>query len=131
MKKKYYRLKLFIPFVTLADIAFLILIFFIITSYSDSGNNLINLPEIKYEIAKYNDNTNIIKFYISKENIIYYKSKKYNIINLKDLKERIKQYRSAIIIADKESKFFIIYKLINLLSEKGYKNIFFMVKRRN
>ncbi len=129
MKKneKKFKINVLVPFVTMADIAFLLLIFLIVTSSIKKTNEFkIDIPE-STQFDKI-ENKNIIEIYITKDANIIYNNK---VIKYKKFKKQLLSGKKCIINCDENINFKLIYKIIELLKSKNYEKVLFSVKRKN
>ncbi len=122
-----YKTKIIIPFVTMADIAFLLLIFLIVTS------SVQKKPAIKISVPESSvfdqiERKGITEIFIDAKERIYFNNET---IELKDLKKFIPENKNCIISADREVKFNKIYKIFNILKEVRYEKITFVIKRKS
>lgn len=126
-KERRYNTKIIIPFVTMADIAFLLLIFLIVTSAVQKKPSVkISLPEAT--VFDQIERKNVTEIFIDAEERIYFNNE---IIDLKDLKKFIPQNKNCFVSADRDVKFENVYKILNLLKRIGYEKLTFAVKRQS
>ena len=123
--KNKFKIATIIPFVTIADIAFLLLIFLILTSSIEQQQNTkVNLPKAavtyKTHEQKYNE------IFITKDNNILYKNR---YISFEKLRNEIVPNKKYIITADKDSSFLQVFKIIHLLTSKNCRKILFTVDK--
>ncbi len=121
-----YTTRIIIPFVTMADIAFLLLIFLIVTS------SVQKQPPIKILVpdsSVFNqiEKKDITEIFITANGKIYYNGRE---INLKNLKNSLPLNGNCVINADKDVDFNIIYDITEILKEIGYEKVSFAVKRK-
>lgn len=122
---KQYKINVVIPFVTMGDIAFLLLIFLIVTS------SIQKLPDIKFQLPqstqfdkiKNNDNLEIL---IDQDNQIYIEEQIYT---LNELQSSLFKGKKCIISADAKASFQLIHNIIDIVKEKNYEKVIFTVKR--
>ncbi|MBU1078808.1 MAG: biopolymer transporter ExbD [Spirochaetes bacterium] len=125
-KKSKYKINVIVPFVTMADIAFLLLIFLIVTSSVQKRPDIrLSLPESaqfdKIEKKK------ITEITVDKRNVITFEKREYS---LPALKKALIPLKKCIISADKEADFRIIYEIMEVLKKKGFETVSFDVIRR-
>lgn len=122
-----FKTNIIIPFVTMADIAFLLLIFLIVTSSVQKNPDIkLTLPE-STQFDKIEKKISL-ELFISEENTIMMDDQ---IFNLKELKQFVKPGKQCVINADKQADFKLIYQIIQLLKENQYEKISFSVKRES
>ncbi len=124
--EKQYKINIIVPFVTMADIAFLLLIFLIISSSSQKTPSLkLSLPESRqFDRIKKTGN---VEIFVTPDNEIVYNKKK---CDLGELRNILLPGKLCVISADKETDFKMIYQIIELLKENNYENLSFAVKRQ-
>ena len=122
---RHFKTKIIIPFVTMADIAFLLLIFLIVTSSIQKRPDLkLSLPESE-QIDKIKSEGNI-ELFITENKIIFNKHQ----CNLKGLIKFLPKGKECVINADRKTDFKLIYKIIELLKKNNYEKVSFAVKRQ-
>lgn len=124
--EKQYKINIIVPFVTMADIAFLLLIFLIISSSTQKTPSLkLSLPKSRqFDRIKKTGN---VEIFVTPDNKIVYNKKK---CDLGELKNILLPGKLCVISADKETDFKMIYQIIELLKENNYENLSFAVKRQ-
>ena len=123
---KHFKINIVIPFVTMADIAFLLLIFLIVTSSVQKRPDLkLSLPESEqFDKIKKKEN---IELFIDANNEIVFEQSGYS---LKELRKIFPSAKTCIINADKEADFNMVYQIIELLKKNNYEKVSFAVKRQ-
>lgn len=121
-----YKLNIIIPFVTMADIAFLLLIFLILSS------SLKKTPDIKLSLPtaeqfeKIRDRENAEVFVSGGNDIILNRKK----CDFEALNSLLPQEERCIISGDGEADFDTVYKIMETLKENDFKRITFAIKRK-
>ncbi len=125
-KPKRKKINIMIPFVTMADIAFLLLIFLIVTSAVGKRPEVpLRLPDsTQFDKIKQEEN---VELYVTSKNELFLNKKQYSIIQLR---KNLPDNDRCIISADRNADFETIYKIIKLLQDKSYKSISFSVIRK-
>lgn len=123
---KKFKASIVIPFVTMADIAFLLLIFLIVTSSVQKSPDIkLVLPDsTQFDKISKTENTEI---FVTDINEIIINNVKYS---LKKLPNVLSYNKQSIINADKEADFKTIYQIIELLKKSNYEKISFAIKRK-
>ncbi|MBN1622625.1 MAG: biopolymer transporter ExbD [Endomicrobiales bacterium] len=121
-----YKINVIIPFVTMADIAFLLLIFLIVTSSVQKNPELkLTLPQsAQFDKIKKKKN---VELFVSKGGEIIFEQDRYDV---NDLISVLPEDEQCIISADKETDFKLIHNIIEVLKNNDYEKIAFTVTRK-
>lgn len=122
-----------IPLSSMADIAFLLLIFFIVTmSIQEKKLKKIDFPEINSEEKIDSHNDFVLLF--GKQGIIRYQGNKISPSSLKEIvKNRKKSNRQITKVrfsGDKNCPYHTVAQYINVLKDAGVKTVIFTAKRQ-
>ena len=123
---KHFKINIIVPFVTMADIAFLLLIFLIVTSSIQKRPDLkLALPESE-QFDKIKNKENIELFIANNGEIVFNKEK----YNLEELRKLLPVGKECVINADRKTDFKLVHKIIELLKKNNYEKVSFAVKRQ-
>jgi len=124
--RRKFKTIIILPFISMADIAFLLLIFLIINSVITPEQKIIlDLPESKI-FEKANEKINI-EFFVTKKGKIFLNGEE---ISIEEIDSIFAIKKECIISADKDTEFIKIFKLIEKLKQSRYEKIYFKVKRK-
>ncbi len=123
---KKFKASIVIPFITMADIAFLLLIFLIVSSSVQKNSDIkLVLPEsTQFDKVSKTKNTEI---FVTDLNEIIFNNIKYS---LKELPNVLSYNKQSVINADKGADFKTIYQIIELLKKSNYEKISFAIKKK-
>lgn len=110
----------------MADIAFILLIFLIVTSsYQKTHRQKLDLPRAHRSQPLQKKDT--LEFYISHDNRIFINGSP---VTLAKIRTTLPSEQQCIITGDRKASFRLIHQIIDIVREKKYARVFFTIRRK-